>query len=90
MSSSSKKVVQTTLTKSEYKALVETLSRKQLSIQEGLRDAVIKLIQEENEPDAEDPFFKIKPAFRGSGLGDLSSNHDRYLYKKSASKVKRS
>ena len=80
-----RKVVQTTLTKSEYKALVETLSRKQLSIQKGLYEAAIKLIQEENKPDSEDSFFKIKPPAKGSGLGDLSINHDKYLYQKKRS-----
>jgi hypothetical protein len=88
--SSNRKVVQTTLTKDEYKVLVETLSRKQLSIQEGLRDAVLKLIEEENKPDAGDPFFKINPHAKGSGLGNLSVNHDSYLYgKKSLSKRKK-
>jgi hypothetical protein len=86
--SSNRKVVQTTLTKDEYKVLVETLSRKQLSIQEGLREAALKLIEEENKPDAGDPFFKIKPPSKGSGLGDLSVNHDSYLYGKK-SKVKK-
>jgi hypothetical protein len=82
MTSSSRKVVQTTLTKSEYKALVETLSRKQLSIQEGLHDAALKLILEENKLNANDSFFKIKSSAKGSGLGDLSIHHDKYLYHK--------
>ena len=82
--SSNKKVVQNTLTKSEYKALVETLSCKQLSIQQALRDAAIKMIEEENKLDPEDSFFKIKAAVKGSGQGDL-----RYLYLKTQNKVKR-
>ncbi len=78
----SKKVVQTTLTTEEYKALVETLSRKQLSIQEGLRRAAIKMVEEENKPNSKDSFFNFRPPTKGSGLGDLSSRHDMYLYQK--------
>jgi hypothetical protein len=85
-----RKVVRTTLTKDEYKVFVETLSRKQLSIQEGLRGAALKLIEEENKPDPGDSFFKIKPPSKGSGHGDLSLNHDRFLFgKKNLRKVKR-
>jgi len=75
-----KKIVQTSLTRNEYKALIETLSRKQLSIHDGLHDAALRLIQEENTVDSGDPFFKIKAPVKGSGLGDLSVNHDSYLY----------
>ena len=82
MTSHEKKVIQTTLTKGEYKAFVETLGRKRLSIQEGLHHAAIRLIEEENKIDDQDPFFKIKAPERGSGLGDLSSSHDKYLYRK--------
>lgn len=83
-----KKIVQTTLTKGEYRALVKTLARKHLTIQDGLHEAAVKLIQEENKLDREDSFFKLKPPLRGSGLGDLSFNHDKYLYKKSPARVK--
>ncbi len=85
---SNRKVVQTSLTKGEYRALAETLSRKQLSIQEGLHQAAMKLIQEENKLDARDPFFNIKPPLKGTGLGDVSVNHDKYLYRKRPRKAK--
>ena len=42
----------------------------------------MKLIREENEPDSGDSFFKIKPAVKGSGMSDLSVNHDKYPYQK--------
>lgn len=79
---SSRKVVQTSLTKSEYRALVDTLSRKKLSIHEGLHQAAMKLIQEENKPEEDDPFFMMGTTAKGSGLGDLSLNHDKYLYRR--------
>lgn len=87
---SSNKVVQTILTTEEYKALIETLSRKHLSIQDGLRVAIIKLIEEENIPSSADSFFKIEAPSKGSGLSDLSVNHDKYLYRGEKKEVKKS
>lgn len=78
-----KRVVQTTLTTEEYRALIETLGRRRLSIQDGLHDAAMKLIEEESKVDANDSFFKIKSPERGSRLRDLSSSHDKYLYRRS-------
>lgn len=73
------KVVQTRLKEEEYRAFRETLQRKGLSIREGLRVAVTRLIEEEFRVDADDPFFTHKPV-GGSGLSDLSREHDKYLY----------
>ncbi|RLI43254.1 hypothetical protein DRO59_01665 [Candidatus Bathyarchaeota archaeon] len=73
------KVVQTFLEEEEYRAFKEALEKKGLSIREGLRLAVEKLLESEFKIDPEDPFFTHKPAGR-SGLSDLSRRHDKYLY----------
>ena len=73
-----KKVVQTTLTRDEYDLLTEALSKKGLNIQDGLRKAVLAMVDSNFEIDPNDPFFKTKVA--GRGPRDLSGSHDRYLY----------
>jgi len=73
------KVVQTTLKEEEYRAFKEALQKKGLSIREGLKLAVERLIEAEFKVVADDPFFTHKPVGR-SGLGDLSKKHDKYLY----------
>lgn len=75
------KVVQTTLKEEEYRAFKEALREKGLSIREGLKLAVVRLIEAEFRVAADDPFFTHKPVGR-SGLGDLSKKHDKYLYGK--------
>ena len=80
MPQENKKVVQTVLTKNEYAALAATLSRKNLSIQDGLHQAALKLIEEENQLDKQDSFFTMPRAKGSRAGGDLSSNHDKYLY----------
>lgn len=71
--------VQTTLEEDEYKLFKEVLAKKNLSIREGLKIAVARLIEEEVKLDPNDLFFTHKATGR-SGLGDLSKRHDEYLY----------
>ena len=52
------KVVQTTLTKDEYALLVNALSRRGMSIQEGLRKAALAMVDSELKMNPNDPFFK--------------------------------
>jgi hypothetical protein len=73
------KVVQTSLEEEEYRAFKEALEKKGLSIREGLKLAVEKLLETEFKIDPEDTFFTQKPIGR-SGLSDLSRRHDKYLY----------
>jgi hypothetical protein len=75
------KVVQTTLGEDEYKTLREVLERKGISLKEGLRLAVARMIQEEAKLDPSDSFLSRKPVGR-SGRKDLSRAHDKYLYGK--------
>ncbi len=75
------KIVQTSLTKEEYQSLKEAFGKKGLTIHDGLRKAALRVITEELKIDPDDPFLKRK-AVAGSGLGDLSARHDRYLYEK--------
>jgi hypothetical protein len=75
------KVVQTTLEEEEYKTLREVLKRKRLSLKEGLRLAVTRLLQDEVKLDRSDPFLSRKPVGR-SGRKNLSRAHDKYLYGK--------
>ncbi|MFP3984470.1 MAG: hypothetical protein ACLFU9_00405 [Candidatus Bathyarchaeia archaeon] len=73
------KVVQTLLEEEKYRALKEAFEKKGLTIREGLKLAVEKLLELEFKIDPEDPFFTQKPLGR-SGLSDLSEKHDKYLY----------
>ena len=73
------KVVQTTLDDQEYRTLREVLRRRDLSLNEGLRMAITRLVLEEMKLDPSDPFLSRQPTGR-SGHKDLSSAHDRYLY----------
>lgn len=75
------KVVQTRLKEEEYRAFREALQRKGLSIREGLRLAVTRLVEAEFRVDTDDPFSTHKPVGR-SGLSDLSKRHDKYVYGK--------
>ena len=75
------KVVQTSLSREEYKALREALAKKGMSIKEGLREAAINVISQELKLDSGDPFLSRKSS-KGSGLGDLSDKHDKHLYVK--------
>jgi hypothetical protein len=60
-----------------------------MSIRDGLHKAAIRFIEEQNIPDSTDSFFKTRTSSRGSGLKDLSVNHDKYLYR-NKKKVKKS
>jgi hypothetical protein len=73
------KVVQTTLDEEEYRTLREVLRRRGLSLKEGLRIAIARLVLEETRLDPSDPFLSRQPTGR-SGHKDLSNDHDRYLY----------
>ena len=73
------KVVQTDLEEDEYMLFTELLHKQRLSIREGLRLAVNKMVKEGVKLDSRDPFLNRKPTGR-SGLGDLSKRHDEYLY----------
>ncbi len=73
------KVVQTKLNEEEYKTLRAILSKKGLSLKEGLHIAVTRFLLEETKIDANDPFLSRTPAGK-SGRHDLSNAHDKYLY----------
>jgi hypothetical protein len=73
------KVVQTTLEEDEYKTLREILRRRGLSLKDGVRLAITRLLMEETRLDPSDSFLTRQPAGR-SGRGDLSKDHDKYLY----------
>ena len=75
------KVVQTTLEEQEYKSFREVLRREHLSLKDGLRLAVTKLLQDETKIDVSDPFLSRVPTGR-SRHRDLSRAHDKYLYGK--------
>jgi hypothetical protein len=71
--------VQTTLEEEEYRVFKELLDRKNLSLREGLRMAVARVLEEQVKVDPKDPFLTRKPAGK-SGVHDLSTKHDKYLY----------
>jgi hypothetical protein len=73
------KIVQTALDEQEYRTFREVLRRRGLSLKEGLRIAVARLVSEEMKLDPSDPFLSRQPTGR-SGHKDLSGDHDRYLY----------
>ena len=73
------KVIQTVLDEEEYRTFRDVLRKKNLSLKEGLRMAVMKLLQEEARVSPSDPFLVRQPAGR-SNRGDLSKAHDKYLY----------
>ncbi len=73
------KVIQTDLEEDEYMLFTEMLHKQKLSIREGLRLAVNRMVKEGVKVDPKDPFFNRRPTGR-SGLGDLSKKHDEYLY----------
>lgn len=79
------KVVQTSLEEEEYRVFKDLLQKRKLSIREGLRKAVTKMLDEEVRVDPRDPFLVRRPRGK-SGLGDLSRKHDEYLYGKKKSR----
>jgi len=80
------KVVQTSLEEEEYRVFRDLLEKRKLSIREGLRKAVTRMLEEEVRVDPKDPFLVRRPRGR-SGLGDLSRKHDEYLYGKKNSRA---
>jgi hypothetical protein len=72
-------IVQTTLDEQEYRTLREVLSRQGLSLKEGPRVTVKRLVLEETKLDPSDPFLSSRPTGR-SGHRDLSKAHDKHLY----------
>ncbi len=80
------KVVQTSLEEEEYRIFKDLLEKRKLSIREGLRKAVTKMLEDEVRIDPKDPFLVRRPRGK-SGLGDLSRKHDEYLYGKKKSRV---
>src|SRR2546422_11210917 len=73
------KVVQTDLEEDEYMLFTELLHKQRLSIREGLRLAVNRMVKEGVRVATKDSFLNRKPTGR-RGLGDLSKRHDGYLY----------
>ena len=80
------KVVQTSLEEEEYRVFKDLLDKRKLSIREGLRKAVSKMLDEEVHVDPKDPFLVRRPRGK-SRLRDLSRKHDEYLYGKKKSRV---
>ena len=79
------KVVQTYLEEEEYRVFKDLLEKRKLSIREGLRKAVTRMLEEEVRVDPREPFLVRRPRGK-SGLGDLSRKHDEYLYGKKKSR----
>ncbi len=79
-------MVQTSLEEEEYRIFKDLLEKRKLSIREGLRKAVTKMLEDEVRIDPKDPFLVRRPRGK-SGLGDLSRKHDEYLYGKKKSRV---
>ena len=79
------KVIQTSLEEEEYRVFKDLLEKRKLSIREGLRKAVTRMLEEEVRVDPRDPFLVRRPRGK-SGLGDLSKKHDEYLYGKKKSR----
>jgi hypothetical protein len=75
------RVVQTSLEEEEYRVFRDLLEKRKLSIREGLRRAVGKMLEEEVRINPQDPFLIRKP-MGASGLRNLSEKHDEYLYGK--------
>jgi len=71
--------VQTTLEEEEYRVFKELMERKNLSLRDGLRMAVARVLEEQVRVDPKDPFLTRRPTGK-SGVHDLSTGHDRYLY----------
>ena len=72
------KIVQTDLDDEEYQMLVDFLDKRNLTIKEGLREAIRLLLRQELDF-KNDPFFKSRMEAQ-SGRTDVSEHHDRYLY----------
>ena len=72
------KNVQTELPEEEYRLLVKTTKEKNITIKEGVREAVRQWI-ETSIPLSEDPLFWIKPVH--TGVKTDSSKLDEELYK---------
>ena len=72
------KVVQTDLDDEEYQMLVDFLEKRNLTIKEGLREA-IRLFLRQGMDFKQDPYFKSRMSAK-SGRTDVSERHDRYLY----------
>ena len=79
------KVIQTSLEEEEYRVFKDLLEKRKLSIREGLRKAVTRMLEGEVRVDPRDPFLVRRPRGK-SGLGDLSRKHDEYLYGKKKSR----
>jgi len=73
------KVVQTELDEENYRILKEMLARRKLTLREGIKLAISKFLESEVKMDPDDPFLTHEPTGR-SGLKDLSTRHDQYLY----------
>lgn len=71
------KVVQTELPEEEYALLKKTAKEKNLSIKDGVREAVRQWI-ETQMPLQEDPLFKLRPV--KTGVKSDSANLDKELY----------
>ena len=72
------KVVQTDLDDEEYQMLVDYLEKRNLTIKEGLREA-IRLFLSQGLDFQNDPYFRSRMPSK-SGRTDVSEQHDRYLY----------
>jgi hypothetical protein len=71
------KNVQTELPEEEYRLLVKTAKEKNITIKQGVREAVRQWI-ETSIPLAEDPLFELKPV--KTGVRTDSSKLDEELY----------
>lgn len=73
------KVVQTTLTETEYALLAAYAEKHKMTIKEATRAAIRGLtMKDEVRPD--DPLFTIFPLVKKGRHTDGSERHDHYLY----------
>jgi len=74
------KVVQTRVPEQEYTLLAEYAARTEKTLQEALREAIRKLVLED-EVDPQDPVFTLPPGGKPSARKRrISERHDELLY----------
>ncbi|MBS7651060.1 MAG: hypothetical protein QXI59_02150 [Candidatus Bathyarchaeia archaeon] len=74
-----KKIVQTILSQDEYKRLVETVKKLDISIREAVKEAILKWTEEKSGIEPSDPIFKLTAISYGDE--EASTKVDETIYK---------